>query len=342
MAQGRSQYDDRTFIIAEAGVNHNGKIELALDLVDAAAEAGADAVKFQTYATERLVSPETSTPEYQRRSGETDQYQMLKRYELSPEEFEDIAEYCNERDIEFVSTPYDRDSVGLLADLEVSRIKIASADIINKPLLKKAGRSGREVILSTGMASVEEMAQAVDWVREAGAEDIALLHCVSAYPTDPEDLNLRFMESLDGIFDLPVGFSDHTLGLVAPLAAVARGARIVEKHITLDKSMEGPDHEASIEPEELGRLVSEIRECERSLGRPHNPLTDEERSNAKRMRPSLHAACNLNSGDKLTSEAVAVVRPADGLPPRFLDQIKGASLRRDLDTGEAITWKDLI
>lgn len=341
MSPHRNESTDACFVIAEAGVNHNGRLDLARDLVDAAADAGADAVKFQTYTTERLVSRGTSTPTYQRRSGETDQYAMLERYELTPDEFASLADHCRDRDIEFVSTPYDLGSVELLTDLGVDRIKVASADIVNKPLLQRIGREDGQVILSTGMATVEETARALEWLREAGAADVATLHCVSEYPTELDDLNLRFMERLADVFDVPVGFSDHTLGLTAPTAAVALGATIIEKHLTLDTAMEGPDHEASLEPEEFERLVTRIRECERALGEPRNPLTDQERSNADRMRPSLHAATDLSEGDRLTDEAVAVVRPADGLPPLFYDRVTGAPLRRDLEAGDAITWNDL-
>lgn len=329
------------FIIAEAGVNHNGDIDTAREMIEVAVDAGVDAVKFQTFSVDRLVTRDAETAAYQKRSGEENQYEMLKRYELTPNEFEDVADYCRDQGVEFISTPYDRDSLGVLVDLGVDRVKIASADIINKPLLEAAARSGSQVILSTGMASVEEIAQAVDWVTRAGGGDVTVLHCVSEYPTDPEDLNLRFIETLDEVFDTTIGFSDHTLGLVAPVAAVALGARVIEKHFTLDSDMQGPDHEASLEPDELRQLVDAIRVGERSLGTRRKQITDEERANAQQMRPSLHAATDLSVGDRLEGDSIRLVRPADGLAPRFLEVVSGAVVRRNLSAGQPITWQDI-
>lgn len=332
---------DGCFVIAEAGINHNGDVELAKDLVRASVEAGADAVKFQTFDTDLLVEPGTETAEYQKRSGNENQYEMLESHELSREDFAELKDLCDHEDIEFISTPYDRHSVGVLESLEVDTIKIASADIINKPLLEDAAATGADLIISTGMATMEEIGQAMGWLGDAGAEDVTVLYCVSEYPTDVGDLDLRFMETLDSVFEVPVGFSDHTLGTVAPVAAATLGARVIEKHITLDSTMEGPDHAASLEPTEFERMVSLIRSAEAATGARMKSMSDEERSNAVRMRRSLHTARDLEAGETLNDETVSILRPAEGLEPRHLETIRGAKVNHAKKAGEPITWADI-
>lgn len=332
--------ESKCMIIAEAGVNHNGDPETAHEMIDVAVEAGADAVKFQTFATERLVTRDVGVAEYQKRSGYANQYEMLSNLELEKGDWEALVEHCSRRDVEFISTPYDRGSVDLLESLDVNRIKIASADIVNKPLLRRVAESDCEIILSTGMASIEEIGQALDWI-DRDETDVTLLHCVSEYPTDPVDLNLRFIPTLDSIFGRPVGFSDHTVGLPAAVVAVALGARIVEKHFTLDTTMEGPDHEASIEPDEFSDLVSAVRVAEQSLGRPMKQVTETEEANATRMRPSLHLASDVTTGERLVEADLAVVRPADGLPPKYLDVVTGCPVKKDLSEGQPLTFEDI-
>lgn len=327
-------------VIAEAGVNHNGDPETAHDMIDAAAEAGADAVKFQTFSTERLVTQEVEVTDYQKRSGYANQYEMLTDLELAESDWGALVEHCNRRDVEFISTPYDRGSVDLLESLGVNRIKIASADIVNKPLLRRVAETDCQIILSTGMASIEEIGQALEWIERKGT-DVTLLHCVSEYPTDPADLNLRFIPTLSAMFGHPVGFSDHTIGISAAVSAVALGGRIVEKHFTLDTTMEGPDHEASIEPDKLANLVSAVRVSEQSLGSQMKQVTETEQENANRMRPSLHLANEVTAGAQLVEKDLAVVRPADGLPPRYLEVVVGCTVNSDLSEGQPLTFEDI-
>lgn len=329
------------YIIAEAGVNHNGDVDLAHDLVDVAANAGADAIKFQTFNTSDLVTSDAKTAEYQQRSGEVEQDEMLEGLELEPSDVRELADYCRRKGVAFLSTPYDQQSVSLLDSLDIDMIKVASADIINKPLLKHIAETGRPIILSSGMATMEEIAQALSWIRETENNDVVLLHCVSEYPADPSDLNLQFIETLDAVFNNPIGFSDHSKGIIPPVVAVALGARVIEKHFTLDSSMEGPDHAASLEPHELEEMISAIRLCEQSLGNEMKKITQGERENAKRMRTSLHAAADLQVGDRLTSDNISITRPADGLAPRHFNTLQGSRVKCDMKSGEPITWEDI-
>lgn len=335
-----SNKHNNTEIIAEAGVNHNGNPDLAHELVDAAAEAGADAVKFQTFDADRLATTDTDRPPYQEENRGSDQRELLSQLELDRSVFENLQTHCSERNIEFLSTPYGLESVQLLSSLGVERYKIASADIVNKPLLSKVGTTGKPVILSSGMATLEEIARALQWL---AVDDVptTLLHCVSDYPASFDDLDLRFIETLDELFDVPVGYSDHTMGIEAPVAAVVCGAKVIEKHLTLDQSMDGPDHESSIEPDEFDRMVDSVRRIERGLGDAVKSVSDRERANAAVMRPSIHAGQPLEAGDSLTEDTVTVARPADGLEPSFLDRILGARVNSDIQAEEPITWDDI-
>ncbi len=254
------------FVIAEAGVNHNGDPVLALDLVDAAKEAGADAVKFQTFRAEELASHDVPQASYQKRSGEKSQYQMLKDLELAEETYERLIGTCRKRGILFLSTPFDVQSLRFLIDLGMSAVKVPSGELTNLPFLRSIAGTGLPVILSTGMSNLTEVRQAVDVILDSGDPPLAILHCTSSYPTPPEAVNLRAIQTLEREFDVPIGFSDHTEGIEIPLAAVGAGAVIVEKHFTLSRNLPGPDQQSSLEPSELAEMVRGIRKIERALG----------------------------------------------------------------------------
>jgi N-acetylneuraminate synthase len=333
--------DNRSEIIAEAGVNHNGDIELAKELVDVAVEAGADTVKFQTFQTEEIVTESTERTEYQKRSGESSQYEMLQSLELSQADHEKLVAYCDRRGIEFLSTPYDPDSVELLEALGVKRYKIASADIINKPLLEAVAETGKPVILSTGMARLGEIEAAVEFLRQEDCGRLVLLHCVSCYPTDPADVNLGYMETLKQAFDVPVGFSDHTLGTAIPIGAVGMGASLVEKHYTLDRSMDGPDHDASLEPDELEEMITKIRDVEAAVGDGSTGRVDCEEQNRQRMRRSLYAQDELYEGEKIKRSDLRIVRPAEGISPWEIETVVGRTLGCDLEANQPLQWHHL-
>lgn len=333
----------RVFVIAEAGVNHNGDPELARKLVQAAADAGADAVKFQAFRTDRLVRGDAPKAEYQKRTtGETGgQHGMLERLELSPQAFAGLADRARARGIEFMATPFDEDSADLLERLGMARFKIGSGDITHLPLLRHVARKGRPVILSTGMSALEDVQGALDAVRAAGAGDVCLLHCVSDYPTKAADANLRVMETLRERFRVPVGFSDHTEGAAVAVAAAALGAAVLEKHLTLDRSLPGPDHRASLEPAGLRDMVRAVREAAAARGDGVKRLTEGEVATARVARRSLVAAQALPAGTLLQAGHLAAKRPADGLSPMEFDRVVGRRLRVAVDRDAPITW-DLL
>lgn len=332
------------FVIAEAGVNHNGDLETAKRLIDVAAGAGADAVKFQAFHAERLVTP--SAPKLRNEPGadgpaET-QLQMLQRLQLSEAQFEALKAHCRARQVMFLATPFDEESADLLDRLDVPAFKIGSGELTNWPLLAFVARKGRPVILSTGMSVLPEVEAAIDVLRDAGCREIALLHCTSAYPADPRDANLRAIDTLRRAFRLPIGLSDHTLGTAVALAAVALGACVVEKHFTLDRRMAGPDHHASLEPEELRQLVRGIRTVEAALGNGKKEPAAAERETASVARRSLVAARAIPAGTVLTRELVAIKRPGDGLPPSMLAAVIGRRVKVPLALDEPIRLDDVV
>jgi N-acetylneuraminate synthase len=320
------------FIIAEAGVNHNGDIQLAHRLIDAAVEAGADAVKFQTFTTERVISRDAPKANYQVETtgSEESQFDMVKALELPREAFAELMAHCQERNILFLSTPFDHESIELLAGLGVEAFKIASGEITNLPLLEHVARNGKPMFVSTGMANIGEVETAVRTIKQAGNPDKVLLHCVSNYPAEPADVNLRAMDTMARAFGVPVGYSDHTLGLEVPLAAVALGASVIEKHFTLDCSMTGPDHRASLEPDELKRLVSGIRVVQESLGHGRKEPAASEANTASVARKSLVAARALTAGTVLTEDMIDIKRPGHGLPPSVRLNLVGRTVRIDV------------
>ncbi len=328
----------RVFVIAEAGVNHNGNIEIAKKLIDAASAAGADAVKFQTFRAESLVCKTAKKAEYQ--LGVTDrsetQYDMLKKLELTEQMHKELMEYCAKKKIMFLSTPFDIGSVKLLSKLGMQIFKIPSGEITNLPYLREIAGHQKKVILSTGMSNMNEVKAAVDVLKENGAADIILLHCNTQYPTPVSDVNLLAMVRMHEELGLPVGYSDHTLGIEVPIAAAALGAAVIEKHFTLNKNMEGPDHKASLEPQELKRMVEGIRKTELALGVGIKQASDSEKENRDIVRKSIVAASGIKKGEKYTEENLTVKRPGIGISPMRWDEVIGKTAGRDYETDEMI------
>lgn len=328
----------RVFVIAEAGVNHNGNIEIAKKLIDAASAAGADAVKFQTFRAESLVCKTAKKAEYQ--LGMTDrsetQYDMLKKLELTEQMHKELMEYCAKKKIMFLSTPFDIGSVKLLSKLGMQIFKIPSGEITNLPYLREIAGHQKKVILSTGMSNMNEVKAAVDVLKENGAADIILLHCNTQYPTPVSDVNLLAMVKMHEELGLPVGYSDHTLGIEVPIAAAALGAAVIEKHFTLNKNMEGPDHKASLEPQELKRMVEGIRKTELALGVGIKQASDSEKENRDIVRKSIVAASSIKKGEKYTEENLTVKRPGIGISPMRWDEVIGKTAGRDYETDEMI------
>lgn len=334
------------FIIAEAGVNHNGDIELAKRLVDVAAKAGADAVKFQTFRAERVVSATAPKAEYQLQTTDVaeSQLEMLRRLELSPEAHRELQTYCQERGVLFMSTPFDEKSADLLDELGVPVFKIGSGEITNWPFLGYVARKGKPIILSTGMSYLSEVDEAVRVIRDAGNDQndqLVLLHCVSNYPADPADANLRAMRTMATAFQVPVGYSDHTPGIEVALAAVALGACVIEKHFTLERNLPGPDHRASLEPHELQALVVGIRTIELALGNGAKQPARSEAGNRVIVRRSLAAAFDIPEGTVLSSDMLKALRPATGISPALVEHVVGGRIRRSLTSGQLIAWSDL-
>jgi N-acetylneuraminate synthase len=355
-----------TTVVAEAGVNHNGSIEMARELIEVAAEAGADAVKFQTFQVEKLVSEDAKKAEYQQKTTDAEESQadMFRALELSPDQHHAIVDHCDAHDIQFLSTPFDAQGARFLVEeFDVPRIKIGSGELTNGPLLLDIARLGRPVILSTGMGTLGEVEQALsvlaygytqdgeepptatDLQRAFASEEgqralethVTVLHCITEYPAPVETANLRAMDTLAQAFDLSVGLSDHTEGIAVPIAAVARGATLVEKHFTLDRSLPGPDHEASLEPDELRDVVQGIRDVEAALGDPLKAPTDPEWKNRPVARKSLVATQLIEKGETFTTENIGTKRPGDGVSPMRYWEFLGTKASKALKSGEKIS-----
>ncbi len=328
-------------VIAEAGVNHNGSIELAKQLVDKAVEAGVDFIKFQTFKAANLVTKKARQAEYQKNNigGDDDsQYQMLKNLELTQEEHFELIEYCKQKGVRFFSTAFDFDSIEFLDSLHLGLWKIPSGEITNYPYIKKIAQKQGDVILSTGMSTSEDIQNAVDVLLKWGKtkDQITILHCNTEYPTPFEDVNLRAMLSIKEHFGTQVGYSDHTRGIEVPIAAVALGATVIEKHFTLDRNMPGPDHKASLEPDELKAMVSAIRNIEKALGSSEKKVTDSERKNIAVARKSIVAARNISEGEIFTEENLTVKRPGTGVSPMRWEEVLGTTAIRDFQEDELI------
>ena len=331
------------FVIAEAGVNHNGDVELAKRLVDVATEAGADAVKFQTFKAERVVSATAPKAEYQLQTTDAaeSQLDMLRRLELSPEAHRELQAYCQERGVLFMSTPFDEESADLLDELGVPVFKIGSGEITNWPFLEYVARKGKPIILSTGMSYLSEVDEAVRVIHDAGCDQLVLLHCVSNYPADPADANLRAMQTMATAFRVPVGYSDHTPGIEVALAAVALGACVIEKHFTLDKSLPGPDHRASLEPNELHALVHGIRTVEKAIGYGIKQPKPSELDLMRAGRRSLVARSRIEIGQVINRNMLDVKRPGTGIPPSLIQLVIGRCAKRTINVDQLILWEHL-
>jgi len=331
---------NKVFIIAEAGVNHNGSIELAKRLIDVACNAGVDAVKFQTFKAENLVSKNAQKAAYQKQTTDVNesQFDMIKKLELDLNTHKELMAYCQKRNIMFLSTPFDHESIELLHDLGLQIFKIPSGEITNLPYLRQIGKHNKQVILSTGMADMGEIENALDVLISAGTmkEDITVLHANTMYPTPMEDVNLKAMNTIGNTFDVAYGYSDHTLGIEVDIAAVAMGATVIEKHFTLNKTMEGPDHKASLGPEELKAMVQAIRNIELALGSSLKKPSKSEKPNIKIARKSIIAKQVIQKGEMLTEENLTVKRPGSGISPMRWDEIIGTQAHRDYDKDELI------
>jgi len=327
-------------VVAEVGVNHNGDLALAKQMISIAAEVGADAVKFQTLNAANYISAYAPKANYQLRTtgGDESQVEMVRKYELSEAQHTEIIAHCRQEGIQFFSTAFEDTGVDLLCRLGVACFKIPSGEITNLPLLEYIAGKGKPIILSTGMSSLGEVEAAVDTIRGCGIEDLVLLHCVSNYPTNPEDVNLRALETLRRAFALPVGYSDHTPGIEISLAAVALGACLIEKHFTVDRSLPGPDHQASLEPDELAALVKAVRNVEKSLGNGTKRMAVSERNTRDVARKSLVAACRLEAGSVLTQDNLKAKRPGTGISPAELGYVVGRKLRQVVQQDEPLSW----
>jgi N,N'-diacetyllegionaminate synthase len=331
------------FIIAEAGVNHNGDINLAKKLIDAAKEAKVDAVKFQTFKTEKIVGKYAQKAEYQNENTKTEesQFDMIKKLELSFSDFIQLKEYCEQKDILFLSTPDDDDSLDFLVDLKIPLIKVGSTEITNIQYLRKIADKRLPIILSTGMSNIGEVEMALNTIYSQGNRNVTLLHATTDYPTDYKDVNLKAMITLRETFKVSVGYSDHTLGTEAAVAAVTLGAEIIEKHFTLNKDMEGPDHKASLEPDELREFVKAIRNTEALLGSGIKEPTEREKKIIINARRSIVAAYDIQEGTVIEENMITYKRPGNGIKPELAKVIIGRKLTRDIKEDELITWKDI-
>src|ERR1700722_1193291 len=333
----------RVLIIAEAGVNHNGSIDLAVQLIDAAKASGADAVKFQTFRADRIATRSAEKANYQQRQaadGES-QFEMLQRLELDAAAHRRLFDYCRKTAIQFLSSPFDIQSIDLLDTLEVPLLKIPSGEITNLPFLERIAAKGRPVILSTGMSTLGEVEEAVQVLRAGGVSEITLLHCVTEYPAPYAEINLRAMQTLKSAFGLPVGYSDHTPGIEIAIAAVALGAEVIEKHFTLDRSLPGPDHSASLEPKEFKQMVAAIRNVESALGDGIKKPALCELPNIPVARKSVVAVRALRAGQKLAAADLDIKRPGTGLSPKLLTALVGRTLRTNIEPDELILWDHL-
>lgn len=330
----------KTFIIAEAGVNHNGSLELAKRLVDVAVDAGADAVKFQTFKADKLVSRGAQKAEYQKQTtpAEESQYEMIKKLELDENAHRELIRYCDQKQIMFLSTPFDHDSIELLNSFGMPIFKIPSGEITNLPYLRHIGRLGKEVILSTGMADLGEIEDALDVLMQTGVpkEKITVLHATTEYPCPIEEVNLHAVQTIRAAFGVKVGYSDHTQGIEMPIAAVAMGACVIEKHFTLDRTMEGPDHKASLEPEELQAMVRAIRQVTQALGDGIKKPSKSEMKNIAIARKSIVAACQIKFGESFSADNITIKRPGNGISPMRWDEVIGRTAPREFLTDELI------
>ncbi len=330
----------RTLIIAEAGVNHNGNIETAKQLALIAKNCGADIVKFQTSKLNALVSKYAPMADYQKENigAEMSQRDMLKKLLLTYDEFVDLAAYCERINIRFLSTPFELESIDFLEKLGCSMWKIPSGEITNLPYLERIAKTHKKILLSTGMSTLNEVKEAINVLEKHGSDDITLLHCTTQYPAPFEDVNLNAMLTLRSEFGKAVGYSDHTKGIEVPIAAVAMGASVIEKHFTIDRNMEGPDHKASLEPDELQAMIQAIRNIEKAMGSGEKKPAKSEIANMAVARKSIIAACDIKKGEVLTEENLTTKRPGNGISPMNWYKVVGTKAIRDFREDELIEW----
>lgn len=330
----------KVFIIAEAGVNHNGSLEIAKRLIDEAVKAGADAVKFQTFTAETLVTKNALKARYQTETTckNENQYKMLKKLELDEDKHRILKKYCEQNNIIFVSSPFSVENIEFLANMDMDIFKIPSGELTNLPYLRKIGSLGRKVILSTGMADLKEIKDALDVLVKAGTklENVIILHCNTEYPTPMQDVNLKAMQTIGRSLGVCVGYSDHTLGIEVPIAAVALGASVIEKHFTLNRSMKGPDHKASLEPQEFKAMVSAIRNIEKAMGDGIKKPSPSEAKNLPIVRKSIVAGKNIKKGEVFTEDNITIKRPGNGIDPMMWDEVVGKIAKKDFILDEKI------
>ena len=333
-----ASYMDKVLIIAEAGVNHNGSLDNAKKMVDAAKNAGVDIVKYQTFDVDSMTSKNADMAEYQKENigAVKSQKDMLLGLTLNKDEFRELSEYCVEKNIKFLSTPFDIDSIYFLNELGCDIWKISSGEITNYPYLVEIAKTGKPIILSTGMCELAEVEAALNLLKENGAGEVSLLHCTTEYPTPYEDVNLKAMQTLKDKFGLMVGYSDHTKGIEVPIAAVAMGATIIEKHFTLDKNMEGPDHKASLEPDELKAMVDSIRNIEKALGNGVKKPANSEIKNIAIARKSIVAKSDIAEGEIFTEDNITTKRPGNGISPMKWNDVLGTKAIRAFGEDELI------
>lgn len=337
----------KTFIIAEAGVNHNGSLHTAKKMIDVASDSGADAIKFQTFKADKLVTAAATKAEYQIKNMGTSesQFEMLKHLELPLDAYNELYSYCKNKNIIFLSTPFDEESADFLDNIGMPIFKIPSGEITNKPLIQHIAKKGKEIILSTGMSFLGEVEKAIGWINEIrdkfnSRPKLILLHCVSDYPACFEDVNLSVLNTMKTAFGLPVGYSDHTQGIEIPIAAAAIGANVIEKHFTLNKNMEGPDHKASLEPHELYEMVKAIRNVEMAKGDGIKRPSYKEEGIKVLIRRSIVAVRDIKKGEIIDRESLAVKRPGDGIMPEYIDRIVNRPARNDIKKDTLLKWED--
>lgn len=331
---------DSTFVIAEIGVNHNGNVELAKRMIRSASDCGVDAVKFQTFVSEDLVTEDAKTARYQQENAfEDSQLEMLKKLELSFDDFFELKKYAEECGVMFLSSPFDFKSVDMLEELDVSLYKLGSGELTNFELIDYVLRTDKPLIISTGMATLEEIRQTYSHIENR--DNLVILHCITGYPTSFEEANLNFIRTLQNEFDVPIGFSDHSPGIELPIAAVALGACVIEKHFTLDRTLEGPDHKASLNPEEFKAMVSAIRHVEAAMGDGVRKFSENEEEIRKVARKSVILNCDVNAGDVISRQMLGVKRPGTGISPKEIGNVAGMKAARDLNAGTLLKWEDL-
>lgn len=333
-------FNNHTFIIAEIGVNHNGDVNLAKKMIKSASECGVDAVKFQTFKSEDLVTEKAKTADYQQKNtNENSQLEMLKKLELSFDDFKELKDYASKYEVMFISSPFDINSVDLLEKLDVALYKLGSGELTNFELIDYVQKTGKPIILSTGMATLDEIRETYDFIENK--DNLIILHCITGYPTEFSEANLNFIKTLKSEFEVQIGFSDHSPGIELPIAAVALGACVVEKHFTLDKTMDGPDHKASLNPDEFKAMVDAIRNVEVAMGDGVRKFSQNELEIKKVARKSIVLNQDVPEGTVLKRDMLSIKRPGTGIPPKFIDKIVGKTVVNDLKSQTIIKWENL-